>query len=261
MRIGFLGRAAAVFRVDEICVYPDLYGFKDQKEEATFIKDVLRYMEAPPHLKRKLISLRSRLRYAGLLPPLRTPSHTPRRTVEEAILGEVREGIVEKTGRKYCYVDVGFDKPLKLIGASYPRGRRVTVRIIEGENGLYCKPIRHDKLKFYWTFRVYTTFKPLSEVLKNYRKKGIAIATSKYGIPITALLEELKSRLNSCRSLALVFGSPREGLKQIAGRQGFRIEDHVDYIVNTIPEQGSYTVRTEEAVYATLAIFNLISAL
>jgi hypothetical protein len=36
------------------------------------------------------------------------------------------------------------------------------------------------------------------------------------------------------------------------------MRDLADVIVNTIPRQGTETVRTEEAVYATLAIINMI---
>jgi predicted SPOUT superfamily RNA methylase MTH1 len=31
----------------------------------------------------------------------------------------------------------------------------------------------------------------------------------------------------------------------------------VDFVVNTVPEQGTETVRTEEALLASLAIFNV----
>ncbi|MEM2081776.1 MAG: putative RNA uridine N3 methyltransferase [Candidatus Bathyarchaeia archaeon] len=34
------------------------------------------------------------------------------------------------------------------------------------------------------------------------------------------------------------------------------LDDTADFVVNTIPEQGTETVRTEEALLATLAIFN-----
>jgi predicted SPOUT superfamily RNA methylase MTH1 len=40
-------------------------------------------------------------------------------------------------------------------------------------------------------------------------------------------------------------------------RQGRRIEEAFDFIVNTVPNQGTATVRTEEAVQATLALLNM----
>jgi len=258
--VGLIGRAAAVFRVDEICIYRDLYGVTDQSRSVNLILSILRYMETPPHLKRKLIGLKPELRYAGILPPLRLPSHTPPRSIDEAVSGEVREAIVVKSGAE-CYVDVGFDKPVKLIGVSPPRGSRVTVRIVVDRGGVYCKLVDPSKLRFYWSFQLSAPDKPLKDILEDYRSRGLVIATSRYGDPFELLIDEISSKLLSSKSLAIVFGSPREGLREIAGRQGFKLEDYVDYIVNTIPEQGSYTVRTEEAVYATLAIVNLVSSL
>jgi hypothetical protein len=36
------------------------------------------------------------------------------------------------------------------------------------------------------------------------------------------------------------------------------VESLFDFTVNTIPDQGSETVRTEEAMHATLAVLNLL---
>jgi hypothetical protein len=35
----------------------------------------------------------------------------------------------------------------------------------------------------------------------------------------------------------------------------------VDFVVNTVPTQGTETVRTEEALIASLAVFNVILSL
>jgi len=54
----------------------------------------------------------------------------------------------------------------------------------------------------------------------------------------------------------VAFGAPSRGLYEIAEEEGAKLEAIVDFVVNTIPEQGTATVRTEEALLATLAIFN-----
>jgi predicted SPOUT superfamily RNA methylase MTH1 len=46
-------------------------------------------------------------------------------------------------------------------------------------------------------------------------------------------------------------------LHEIAADEGWRLEDVFDYVVNTVPCQGTETVRTEEALLATLAVLNL----
>jgi predicted SPOUT superfamily RNA methylase MTH1 len=83
--------------------------------------------------------------------------------------------------------------------------------------------------------------------------------TSRYGQPVTEVLDEVEERWRTARSVVVAFGSPREGLRDILRREQTRLRDIADVVVNTIPRQGTETIRTEEAVYATLAIFNLIT--
>jgi len=54
----------------------------------------------------------------------------------------------------------------------------------------------------------------------------------------------------------VAFGAPSRGLHEIAEDEGLRLGSIVDFVVNTIPKQGTATVRTEEALLASLAIFN-----
>ncbi len=54
--------------------------------------------------------------------------------------------------------------------------------------------------------------------------------------------------------LAVVFGSPARGVDAF-----LREESMERYCtINTIPHQGTETVRTEEAVFSTLALLNLV---
>ncbi|MEX2701713.1 MAG: putative RNA uridine N3 methyltransferase, partial [Candidatus Baldrarchaeota archaeon] len=55
--------------------------------------------------------------------------------------------------------------------------------------------------------------------------------------------------------------SPREGLHEILKRESKKLSDVADYIVNMIPGQGVRTVRTEEAIYASLTIINFLQFL
>jgi len=56
----------------------------------------------------------------------------------------------------------------------------------------------------------------------------------------------------------MVFGSPNDGVPEILARSGMRVSDAVDFNVNTIPEQGVETVRTEEALWGSLAVLNIL---
>jgi hypothetical protein len=57
----------------------------------------------------------------------------------------------------------------------------------------------------------------------------------------------------------VAFGGPYAGLFEICGRQGVDANKLFDVIINTIPEQGTATVRTEEALIATLAVLNALN--
>ena len=97
-KVGLIGRAAAVFRVDEIIVFPDAAGKSKQKKEADFITLLLSYLETPQYLRKRFFKLEPRLQYAGILPPLRTPHHPLNRKSRKLKVGEYREGVtVSKT--------------------------------------------------------------------------------------------------------------------------------------------------------------------
>jgi len=56
----------------------------------------------------------------------------------------------------------------------------------------------------------------------------------------------------------VAFGSPKQGLREILAHEGIKMEDIDAMTINTVPHQGTETVRTEEAIYITLAVINII---
>jgi hypothetical protein len=95
---------------------------------------------------------------------------------------------------------------------------------------------------------------------------GLTVAASRYGEELSvARLGQLVEQIGSSGEpeLTVAFGSPERGLPAILGidRDGVR-GDHgedsgFDLWLNTVPNQGSEVVRTEEAVLATLATLTL----
>jgi predicted SPOUT superfamily RNA methylase MTH1 len=71
-------------------------------------------------------------------------------------------------------------------------------------------------------------------------------------------MEEIKESWKRAHSVLIAFGSPKEGLRKILKREGFKMGKIKKLIINTIPLQGTETVRMEEALYSTLAIINVI---
>ncbi len=85
------------------------------------------------------------------------------------------------------------------------------------------------------------------------------MATSKYGKRFTQISEELKDRWRTATKILLAFGAPTQGLYEIMKHEELNLDAAVDFVVNTIPNQQVETVRTEEALLATLGILNLIA--
>ncbi len=70
-----------------------------------------------------------------------------------------------------------------------------------------------------------------------------------------SMVEDIKRRYTDV--LTFVFGSPHRGVESLLNEAGLSIQDVSDFVVNTIPNQGTETVRTEEAIMATLSVFNV----
>jgi predicted SPOUT superfamily RNA methylase MTH1 len=116
--------------------------------------------------------------------------------------------------------------------------------------------VKRKEVGEYWGFTLRGSKGRLSD-LSYSPEWDLTIATSKLGVTIGEVSEAIHGRWSEAGKTLIVFGSYKEGVGEIMERQGRRIEEAFDYIVNTVPDQGTATVRTEEAVHATLAIFNI----
>jgi hypothetical protein len=235
-KIGQIARASAIFGVEHIWIY------KAGGKDGRFIKLILEYAETPQYLRKILFPLKDELRYVGVVPPLRTPHH---KLKEKPKIGEYREGVIVKRGKR-VYAEIGLDE-LALVEGKGEDGERMTFKIVS-VNPL--KVVITRPPDEYWGYRVHLTNKPLAKTLKKARL-NLAIATSRKGEDIRKIkLPPLEG------NIGFVFGSPRMGVMEIL--REFNEDYEFDLILNTIPNQKTKTVRTEEAVLATLAIFNFI---
>jgi hypothetical protein len=60
------------------------------------------------------------------------------------------------------------------------------------------------------------------------------------------------------KNVTFVFGSPTRGVREILEDEGLSPENFSPLIINMVPEQGTATVRVEEALIATLSIYNMV---
>ncbi len=253
-KIGLIGRAAAIFRVNEIIIYSDNRNV-NQMREMDLVATLLAYMETPQYLRKRLFKLRPELTCAGILPPLRTPHHPLNSKAKNLKIGEYREGAtVSKTGEG-TLVDIGVEKPAVLLNAQLSAGRRITVKVKRVTDRVEVELAGQEEISAYWGYAVSVERQPFCKLL-NARSFDLTVATSKFGVPFADVAEEMGEKWGKTETVLVAFGAPSQGLHEIVKKEGLNLDEVVDYVVNTIPSQATETVRTEEALLATLAIFN-----
>jgi predicted SPOUT superfamily RNA methylase MTH1 len=255
-KIGLIGRAAAIFRVDEIIVYPDGSGKGKQKSEADLIAVLLEYMETPQYLRKRLFKLEPRLRFAGVLPPLRTPHHPLNRKSEDLKVGEYREGVTLSRAKEGVLVDIGVEHPALLRETQWGLGKRLTVQIVKAGERVEVQTVTKDEIPYYWGYTVTVETHSFGRLIES-GKFDLTIATSKIGARFMDVAEKIAEKWKKANCTLVAFGAPTRGLHEIVRDEGANLHDIVDFVVNTVPEQGTETVRTEEALLASLAIFNV----
>lgn len=231
-KMGLIARAAAVFRVDEVLVYHD-----PRKDESKFMVEILEYLRAPQYLRKKLFPLRSGLKYVGALPPLQIPSHRPKHLK----IGEVREGVVRKVGPDgKSWVDVGADA-LALLEKEVEMGARLTVRVCSKKPLVVEEEVPQE----YWGYKVLNI-----ELKKLLNREGAVITSKNCPNPGISEISEMLTR-----DLTLVFGNPEEGIFEISERLNIKIKNKC---WNLVPQQGTETVRLEEAIFSGLSVLNFV---
>jgi predicted SPOUT superfamily RNA methylase MTH1 len=254
-RLGFLGRALGIFRVDEALIYADLPS-GDSASQGRFIASVFEYMETPQHLRKHLIRMNPDLRFVGILPPLRTPNHPVSAKLAELRIGAIREGVVTDTNTKVSRVDVGVGL-LAEVPTRLHRGSRVCVQIKGTVPKINAEVVDRNRIDIYWGFRVTLKNLPLGRLIQE-NKPDVVIATSRLGERVDTVLDQLGTSITRASSVLLAFGSPKRGLHEIMAQEDVDLNTLATYIVNFVPDQGTQTVRTEEAVYSALTLLNTI---
>ena len=255
-KLGYVARAAVIFRVDRLVVFPD-NGGDDGRFGDGFVDTVLSYAATAPYLRKEVWAQRDELEYAGILPPLRIRSQTGSGSDGS---GSLRQGIVTEVGSDgRVRVNCGLQHPISLPvppSMAVEEGERVTIRVSSR------RPVRaklvDEPLPGFSVERA-----TIDDALTR-PDAGVRIAASRYGEELTVdRLDQLVER-TTADGLTVTFGAPERGLPEILDCQPGEevISDdepkaRFDLWLNTVPNQGSEVVRTEEAVFATLAPLTL----
>ena len=243
-KISVLARACSIFKIETIYVYKD----GDSKQDASLLVMILKYLETPQFLRRRLFPKMNDLKFAGVLQPLKIPSHITPANSKNINRGDVREGIVVSVkGRRF--VDVGINQLVQFFGKT-PIGNRVTVQFKEGHPRFSVKEIDKSEVKDYWGYSVKERAN-LFSLLNEW--KGNIIITSRKGK--TATKEQITKYTKSDQPVLIVFGSPEKGVHEILRGKMKNVQNAKT--LNFFPDQATQTVRLEEALLGTLAIINM----
>lgn len=268
---GTLARAFSVFCVDEVVVFDDQptsatsrsrrgndnEGYTALSDPSHFLIHLLSFLETPPHLRKTLFPMHDNLRTAGTLPSLDLPHHL--RANEWC---PYREGVTTTSSKTGTGVDVGLGDDYLIPNVQIPAKTRVTVRLPEGD-GVEAEAVAPSTPRevdgYYWGFQTRRA-ESLSAVFTECPFDGgydISFGTSERGTPMSKLPAD---EVPKYQHLLLLFGGVA-GLEVAArndpelqekGINGANVGELFDFWVNLVPEQGSRTIRTEEAVWCGL---------
>jgi predicted SPOUT superfamily RNA methylase MTH1 len=254
-KIGLIARSAAIFRVDEIIVYPDNTKV-DQHRDQAFIALMLNYLETPQYLRKALFKLEPDLQYAGILPPLRTPHHPLSGKTKHLKAGEYREGLVLSERKDGLAVDIGVQQPALLRQKQFSVGERLTLQVVNVGEQVEVQSVNREDVPLYWGYTVQVEKSPFGQLLKEGHF-DLKIATARIGDSFMEVAGRLSEKWVGSRHVLIGFGAPSRGLHEIVEAEGLKLGNIADFIVNTVPNQGTVTVRAEEALLATLSVFNI----
>jgi predicted SPOUT superfamily RNA methylase MTH1 len=214
-------------------------------------------METPQYLRRRLFKMMEELRYVGVLPPLRTPHHPLEKISGSLKKGGFREGVVlsEKDGE--FLVEIGVEVPARVTGRGPSVGSRVTVRITDVRPMLRGRFAGRKEVESYWGYNIHVVGGGLSK-LASRNDFDLMLATSRHAPLFRDIESQFRVRLAEAKSVLIAFGSPRNGIREILSKDDLDMSEVFDFSANVIPDQGSVTVRTEEALAASLSLIGML---
>lgn len=245
-KISEFARACSIFKINTIYIYQD----GENKEDRNLMLTILKYLETPQFLRKRLFPKMNDLKFAGVLHPLKIPSHITPADAKKINKGDTRDGIIVSfKGRKF--VDVGINQLVQFFG-SEPVGKRITVQFKQVSPKFEVKLISKNETPNYWGYIVKERSN-LFSLIKEWQ--GHTIITSRKGKIVTK--DQVTNYTNSEKPVLIVFGSPEKGVHQILGGKMSSLQN--SRTLNFFPGQATETVRLEEAILGTLSIINVYS--
>ncbi|MDF1537467.1 MAG: putative RNA uridine N3 methyltransferase [Candidatus Thorarchaeota archaeon] len=248
IKIGQIARAIAVFKVDSVVIYQTNSEGKIRRD-LNLLEKLLRYMDTPQYLRRTAFPMAPSLKYAGILPPLRMQSHPIAQSMKSVSNGDFRWGIQAGPGK----VDIGLNE---LIDCDESISNRdpTLFKLRWVDSAIQLSVVERSSTERYFGFDVKVTDSLIKHLENSSSKTRIAL--SRTGVPYSSIESEIKSVVGNTRDVIAIIGGPRRGIRELFPKEKDTLKEFIDYWVNTIDDQGTETVRVEEAVWASLAMFN-----
>nr|XP_042905653.1 putative methyltransferase C9orf114 homolog [Parasteatoda tepidariorum] len=193
--------------------------------------------------------------FIGEIHPLQLPSHL---SINDE--SEYREGIVlnkpVKQG-KGSYINIGLQKPA-VIDKILKENVRVTVKLdkeqfskkhFKGKAVSPTAPLKNDNIYWGYSVRLAKSFNAIFSESPYAEGYDVTVGTSDKGRNVDHV------KIPKFNHLLIVFGGLK-GIEACLEDEAVEVDDPkelFDYYLNVCPIQGTKTIRTEEAILATLA--------
>ncbi len=247
LKVGMIARALVISRVDRVIIYRTPGSDKSAASDVKLLELLFRYVDTPQYLRRRIYPMIESLKYAGLLPPLRTRAHPLDDT--NVLPGEARLGILAQPG----LVDIGLKSLVRFDGILVP-GQIYTFRVSSVTPTIELELIERRSVPYYFGYETVV----VNDLLKYLHtcSNMTRIGLSRLAEPFNSLGDRLRTEVSKTRSLIVLFGGPRHGLFDVFSQSIERLKGLVGFWANTVPDQGTETIRLEEAIPISLAILD-----
>jgi methyltransferase len=252
IKICQFARACSIFRVSKIYIYHD--GSQGPRsQDLLLLTTVLRYLDTPQYLRKRLFPHTRELAYAGILHPLSSPHHQKLQRIEDVKVGDIRVGVTRQVNGQYC-ADVGLEGLVLLETRKKNLVSKINVKITSTRPILKGVEARPDDISTYWGYEVLEV-RNLVELMEMLPNTHIML-TSRKGRDITTVDPKIFA-IKSPNNVLMVFGSPKKDIDEIVACEGKKIKKF-HMTLNTFPLQATRTVRLEEAILGSLAVLNFM---
>jgi methyltransferase len=251
IKIAQFARACSIFRVKKIYVYHDSLS-QFEKDDSDLLKTVLRFLDTPQYLRTTLYPRMHQLEYAGILHPIKAPHHKPPEDIKKVRAGDVRTGVLAKV-KGQLFVQVGLGSLVPFVGQGF-EGKKVNVKFTAPYPNLRAIEATEQDIFEYWGYEV-KEVPSLAKLLASIESNTEVVITSRKGSYFKNVEAKMIERTKNAQNILVVFGAPKHGVHDILAKEGSSVKPY-EFVVNMFPNQGTETVRLEEAVLGTLAILN-----